>query len=179
MNTKNKYCLEHIKNVTQQKSGFTTPKNFFNTVEDNVFSTIKAEAFSKENGFSAPKDYLSNFEDSLFSNANFPKKETKVISLKSKILKIIPATAAASILLFIGLNTFIFSETTSFETISTEEIENWLDESYIKNNTSIINFIDSDFKDINVLDDNSIEDEDIFEYLNTIDSATLLTEIES
>ena len=180
MSTKNKYSLEQIKSMTQHKSGFSTPENYFESVENSVFSNIKAATFSKENVFTAPDNYFTNFEDSLFANIDFPKKEVKVISLKSRILKIIPAAAAASILLFIGLNTLTFSETTSFESISSEEMENWLDESYIKNNTSIINFVDADFKSSNVLEeDSSIEGEDIFEYLNTIDSSTLLTEIES
>lgn len=180
MNTKNKYSLDHIKSMTQLKNGFSTPENYFDSVEDSVISNIKAASFSKENAFTAPKDYFNNFEDSFFSNIDFPKKEVKVISLKSRILKIIPAAAAASVLLFIGLNIFTFSETTSFDNISSEEMENWLDESYVKNNTSIINFVDADFKDSNVLEeDSSINDEDIFEYLNTIDSSTLLTELDS
>ena len=108
------------------------------------------------------------------------KKEVKVISLRSRLLKIIPAAAAASVLLFIGLNYFSFSDTASFESISSEELENWLDESYINNASSTVNFVDADFKDSNVLEEvSSIKDEDILEYLNTIDSATLLTEIES
>ena len=180
MNTKNKHSLEQIKSMTQHKSGFSTPENYFDSVEDAVFSNIKAQSFSKENAFTAPKDYFNNFEDSLFTKIDFPKKEVKVISLRSRILKIIPAAAAASVLLFIGLNTFSFSETASFESISSEEMENWLDESYLKSNTSIINFVDADFKEINVLEeDASIKNEDIFEYLNAIDNSTLLTEIES
>lgn len=179
MDTNNKYSLEHIKSITQNKSGFSTPENYFDSVEESVFSKMKEQSFSKENAFTAPKDYFNNFEDSLFANVNFPKKEVKVISLKSRLLKMIPVAAAASVLLFIGLNYFSFSDTTSFESISSEEIENWLDESYL-NNSSSVNFVDADFKDINVLEeDTSIKDEDIFEYLNTIDNSTLLTEIES
>lgn len=180
MNTKNKYSLEHIKRVTQQKSGFSAPENYFDSVENSVFTKIKEQSFSKENAFTTPENYFNNFEDSLFAKIDFPKKEVKVISLKSRLLKIIPTAAAASVLLFIGLNIFTFSETNSFDNISSEEMENWLDESYVKNNTSIINFVDADFKESNVLEeDSSIKDEDIFEYLNTIDSSTLLTEIDS
>ena len=180
MDTKNKNSLDYIKSITQNKNGFSTPENYFDSVEDTVFSKIKEQSFSKENAFTAPKDYFEHFEDSLFEKINFPKKEVKVISLRSRLLKIIPAAAAASVLLFIGLNYFSFSDTASFESISSEELENWLDESYINNASSTVNFVDADFKDSNVLEeDSSIEGEDIFEYLNTIDSSTLLTEIES
>ena len=180
MDTKNKNSLDYIKSITQNKNGFSTPENYFDSVEDTVFSKIKEQSFSKENAFTAPKDYFEHFEDSLFEKINFPKKEVKVISLRSRLLKIIPAAAAASVLLFIGLNYFSFSDTASFESISYEELENWLDESYINNASSTVNFVDADFKDSNVLEEvSSIKDEDILEYLNTIDSATLLTEIES
>ncbi|WP_347174581.1 hypothetical protein [Polaribacter uvawellassae] len=180
MDTKNKYSLEHIKSITQNKSGFSTPENYFDSVEDSVFSRITEQSFAKENTFTAPKDYFENFEDSLFTKINFPKKEVKVISLKSRLLQIIPAAAAASVLLFIGLNSFSFTDTTTFESISSEELENWLDQSYINNASSTVNFVDADFKDSNVLEeDTSINDEDILEYLNTIDNVTLLTEIES
>ncbi len=179
MNTKNKYSLDHIKSITQNESGFSTPENYFDSVEDAVFSKIKEQSFSKENAFTAPKNYFNNFEDSLFANLHFPKKEVKVISLKSRLLKIIPVAAAASVFLFIGLNYFSSSGITSFESLSSEEIENWLDESYL-NNSSLLNFVDADFKDSNVLEEyTSIKDEDILEYLNTIDSSILLTEIES
>lgn len=180
MNTKNKYSLEYIKSITQNKSGFSTPENYFDSVENAVFSKITEQSFSKKNAFTAPKDYFENFEDSLFSKIDFPKKEVKVISLKSRLLQIIPAASAASVLLFIGLNYFSFSDTTSFDSISSEELENWLDESYTNNASSTINFVDADFKDSNVLEeDTSIKDEDILEYLNSIDNVTLLTEIES
>lgn len=180
MGTKNKNSLDYIKSITQNKNGFSTPENYFDSVEDTVFSKIKEQSFSKENAFTAPKDYFENFEDSLFEKINFPKKEVKVISLRARLLKVIPAAAAASVLLFIGLNYFSFSDTASFESISSEELENWLDESYINNASSTVNFVDADFKDSNVLEEvSSIKDEDILEYLNTIDSATLLTEIES
>ncbi len=180
MDTKNKNSLDYIKSITQNKNGFSTPENYFDSVEDTVFSKIKEQSFSKENAFTAPKDYFENFEDSLFEKINFPKKEVKVISLRARLLKVIPAAAAASVLLFIGLNYFSFSDTASFESISSEELENWLDESYINNASSTVNFVDADFKDSNVLEEvSSIKDEDILEYLNTIDSATLLTEIES
>ena len=179
MNTKNKNSLDYIKSITQNKTGFSTPENYFDTVENTVFSKIKEQSFSKENAFTTPKDYFDNFENSLFDKINFPKKEVKVISLKSRLLKIIPAAAAASVLLFIGLNYFSFSSTPSFESISSEELETWLDDSYV-DNAETLEFLDEDFDNSNLLEeDTSIEDEDILEYLNTIDNTSLLTEIES
>ena len=36
MSTKNKYSLEQIKSMTQHKSGFSTPENYFESVENSV-----------------------------------------------------------------------------------------------------------------------------------------------
>ena len=180
MDTKDKNSIDYIKSITQIKSGFSAPENYFDSVEDSVFSKITEQSLSKESAFTAPKGYFNHFEDSLFTKINFPKKEIKVISLKSRLLKVIPAAAAASVLLFIGLNYFTFSNSVSFDSIPSEEIENWLDDSYINNASSTVNFVDADFKDSNVLEEvTSIKDEDILEYFNTIDSTTLLNEIES
>tara|TARA_R110002124_G_scaffold88041_1_gene226241 strand:- start:9157 stop:9699 length:543 start_codon:yes stop_codon:yes gene_type:complete len=180
MDIKNKYSLKYIKSTTQNKSGFSVPENYFVSIGETVFSKISEQSFSKENAFTAPKDYFNNFEDRLLTKLDFPKKEVKVISLKSRLLQIIPTAAAASVLLFIGLNYFSFFNTTSFDSISADEIEDWLNEGYINHAASTVNFVDADFKDSNALEeDTSIKDEDILEYLNTIDNATLLTEIES
>jgi hypothetical protein len=179
MDTKNKYSLEYIKSITHNKSGFSTPENYFDSVEDTVFSKVKEQSFSKGNVFIAPKDYFNNFEDSLFANVNFPKKEVKIISLKSRLLKFIPTAAAASILLFIGLN--IFTTKDPFNTISSDDLNNWFDENYIDHSTvNAIEFVDTDFTESTILEDEtSLDDEDILDYLNTIDSSNLLIEIES
>jgi len=179
MNNKKQNSFDFTNGKTQNENGFSIPENYFDTVEDAVFSKIGEQHFPVGNAFSTPDRYFESFEDTLFSKLDITKKEVKVISLKSRVLKFIPTAAAASVLLFIGLN--IFTTEDPFNTISSEDLDSWFDENYIDYSTvNAIEFIDTDFTERNILeDDTSIDDDDILEYLNTIDSSSLLTEIES
>jgi hypothetical protein len=177
MNNDNKNINDYLNNIPKDKNQFSIPENYFNSVEDSVLSKIIEEQLPGELNYNVPDDYFKNFEDTLFSNSEFSKKEVKVISLKSRIIKFIPTAAAASMLLFVGLN--YFSVVKSNDSITSDDLELWIDESYNDYSNSI-QFVDTDFTDNTILeDDSSFEDEDILEYLNTIDNSSLLTEIES
>ncbi len=179
MNRDTKNSEDYLNNISKNKNQFSTPKDYFNSIEDSVFSKIIEEQLPGKLTYNVPDTYFENFEDNLLSHAEFSKKETKVIRLKSRILKIIPTAAAACILLFIGLN--IFTTKDPFNTISSDEFELWIDEIYTDYSTvNAIEFVDTDFTERNILeDDSSLEDEDILNYLNSIDTSNLLTEIES
>ena len=179
MNNDNKNINDYLNNIPKDKNQFSVPENYFNSIEDSVLSKIIEEQLPGELNYNVPDNYFENFEDILFSNSEFSKKEVKVISLKSKILKFIPTAAAASMLLFVGLNYFTVAK--SNNSITSDDLELWIDESYNDYSTSnSIEFVDTDFTDSTILeDDSSFEDEDILEYFNTIDNSSLLTEIES
>ena len=176
-NQNNKNLIEGISNDT----GFNTPLNYFDDLEDTIISKIREEHIPDEVSFLAPNDYFSTFDEELLSKIEFPQKDVKVISLKSRFLKIIPTAAAACMLLFIGLNYFSTNEKISFETISNEELELWFNESNLENDAiNLLEFVDTDLNNNNTIEeDTSINDDDILEYLNTINNSTLLTEIES
>ena len=177
-NQNNKNLIEGINN---SDAGFNTPLNYFDNLEDTILSKVREEHIPNEISFLAPNDYFSTFDEELLSKIEFPQKESKVISFKSRFLRIIPTAAAACMLLFIGLNYFSINEKISFETISSEELELWFDESNLDNDAiNLLEFVDTDFNNNNIIeDDTSINDDDILEYLNTINNSTLLTEIES
>lgn len=171
-NTHKKFTsLEDIK-----KTGFSTPENFFNSFEDDLFSKISEENLPSKNGFSTPDGYFEELENQIFDKIALEEKpEAKVISLKSRILKTIPYAAAASVLLFIGLNYFSsINNSVTFEDLSTTEIENWLDTDIsgteIAEVISEIDFNEADFT-------NNINDTEIEDYLDNIDTSTLLNEI--
>jgi hypothetical protein len=172
---------DYLKKRTQNEDGFSVPENYFDGVEDNVLSKMTDKDFPKDIAFITPDTYFNTFDEKLFAKIDFPKKEAKVISLKSRILKLIPAAAAASILLFIGLNYSSTNEEISFETISSEELELWfIDSNSEEGSRDLLEFVDADFTENDIIeDDTSINDDDILEYLNTINNASLLTEIES
>ena len=170
--------IDQIRNKTQNEHGFSVPENYFDTADEILLSKLIEEQLPKENGFTISEDYFETMEANLFSNIDFPTKESKIISIRKRILHYIPSAAAASVLLFFGLNYFTLTTTTSFDDISFSDIDNWFDEGDLDFNTTNTFFIDSDFTENNLIEDESLSDEDLLDYLNTIDSATL-TEIES
>ncbi len=183
MNKENKHINNNLDNFSTEKNLFSTPENYFNSVEDTVLSKIIEEQLPGEFSYNVPDNYFDRLEDSLTTKLELQRKKGKVISLKSRLLKIIPAAAAACILLFVGLNYFNISnisDSYNLDTISNDEIEKWIDENYNENATHSMDFVDADFTESTVIeDDSSLNDDDILEYLNSIDNSSLLTEIES
>lgn len=178
MNREKQHNEEFINSITNNDHGFSTPKNYLDSIEDNVMCSIIEDSLPKGNSFEVPSGYFNDVEQKVFSKIDFPKKEVKVISLRQRILRVIPTAAAASVLLFIGLNYFSTSENYTFESISTDELEVWIDENYPL--STPIEFVDNDFTDSNIIEnETSLKDEDILDYFNTIDNTSLLTEIDS
>ena len=88
-------------------------------------------------------------------------------------------TAAAVIILFVGLNSFIFNTTEDFTTDSLSEIdiEYWLD-----SNTLDTYEISITIEDV-VLDENdfylaNLEDKTIEDYINSIDNTSIFEELD-
>lgn len=181
MNRDRKNIEDYLNNIPMGENQFSVPENYFNSIEDSVLSQIIEEQLPGKLTYNVPDTYFENFEDNLLSKSEFSKKETKVIRLKSRILKIIPTAAAACMLLFIGLNYFTITKPSDIDSISSDDLELWIDENHIDYSTvNAIEFIDTDFTESNIIeDDSSLEDEDILNYLNSIDTSNLLTEIES
>lgn len=174
-----KNSIDYIHSKTQGTSGFSTPENYFDQVEDVLFSKLIEQQFPKENGFVVSENYFNDFEASLYATIDFPNKEIKVITLRKRIMRYIPTAAAASVLLFFGLNYFSLTNTSSFEDVSSTDIENWIDIEYVDFNTTNTIFVDSDFTENDLIEDETLSDEDLLDYLSTINSAILLTETES
>lgn len=181
MNRDNKNIETYLNYISKDENQFSIPENYFDSIEDNVLSKIIEEQLPGELTYNVPDNYFEGFEDKLFSNSEFIKKETKVISLKSRILKFIPTAAAACMILFVGFNYFSTTKSNSIDSITSDDLELWIEDNYNDYSTvNLIEFVDADFTEKNIIeDDTSINDDDILEYLNTIDSNSLLTEIES
>ena len=130
MNRELENSVNYISNKTQKKSGFSAPENYFDSVEDSLFSKLSEQKFPSKSGHSIPEKYFENIDEVIFSKIEFPK-TPKVISIRSRIIKYIPTAAAASLLLFFGLNYFALTNSNSFDDISPDDIENWLDNGYL------------------------------------------------
>lgn len=169
---------QFIKSTLGNKNPFATPDNYFDAIEDQFSAKLAEESFSKENPFKVSDKYFDSLEDTILAKVHSGKKEVKVISLKDRLLKAIPFAAAASIILFIGLNTFNFKtdNTASLDSLSDADIEYWLDSNTL-HTTDIASVLEDDLLDENAFYFTDIEDESIEDYINTDDNSYLLNEL--
>ena len=178
MKNEQKNSVEYLNNITGKKTGFSVPTNYFNAVEDAFSTNLFEDSNSKKNAFKTPASYFDNLETEILTKVYQPKKETKVITLKDKLLKFIPYAAAASVLLFVGLHYFSADITSDklFDDLADNEIENWL----LENSSEISN---QDFAMViseDVLTDftfSEIEDDDIEDYIISTQNTSILNDI--
>lgn len=112
--------LKHTKD-----QGFKVPKDYFETLEDNIMSNIALDSqISKDqsSGLKAPKDYFDTLEDNIFSKLETPN-ETKVIPLFGKRNILYFSSIAALLLLMLAI----------FVNTDSEELDYDLVENYIYN----------------------------------------------
>jgi hypothetical protein len=178
MNNEIKHSVDFINKKAGKKSGFSVPDNYFKELELDIETKIIAETFHKKTPFKVSSSYFNDIEQTVLEKTLTKNKTVKVISLKQRILKIIPYAAVASIILFIGLNSFIFKtkDILTFETISDTEIEYWLDENNINSNEIAI-LLEDEITDENIFSFANIDDDSIEDYINSIDNTSLLDEL--
>ena len=177
MNNEIKNSENFIYQKVGKESGFKVSKNYFETIEDNFAIRLFEENINQHPGFETPEGYFDTLEDSLLRKVNI---KSKVISLRQKLIQIIPLAAVASVLLFIGINSFQFESTTalSFENITDDAIENWLE-----NNSSSIHTEDiaTIVSEVELLDNDfaftDITDDTIENYLYSSEDATVIQEL--
>ena len=144
------------------KEGFTVPPSYFNEVENNVLKKLDQEKIQKETGHKVPEAYFETIEDRVIAKLKDEKPVAKVIDFRSILLKrIIPFAVAASLLLFLVLNSN--HEDISLDNVATTEIEQWIDNDLIALDSYEIAEVYSDVE----LDNQDIfADEEIMDYLD-------------
>ena len=109
-----------------KKTGFKTPDNYFDAVEDNIMNAIKKENslnISKETGFITPENYFDTIEDVIINKIE-KKNTTKVITLFSKRNLIYASSIAAAILIMFGI--YLNKDNDILEEIEYEIVENYI-----------------------------------------------------
>jgi hypothetical protein len=169
----------YINKKVGKETGFSTPSNYFDDLEDAILGKVFEDKLPNETGFKVPENYFKTLEEDILNKVSSSKKETKVISLRERVLKIIPFVAAASIVLFIGLNSFVFETNDEFtlDSLSENDIEYWL-ESNTLNSDDMATVLQDDIEEENGFYFMDIEDESIEEYMNTVGDDSLLEEID-
>ena len=166
---------ENLQNETTKKA-FKTPENYFDSLEAIVIAKLKAEAIQLGNEHSneIPEEYFKAVEETIFTKI---KTTPKLISLKSRFTKIIiPIAIAASLLLIVTLNTNSNQNSISFDSLTTTDLENWIENGNIDIDALTMASI---YSDIELNDDSytsSISDEEVFDYLNNEDLELIIHE---
>jgi peroxiredoxin family protein len=173
-----KHSESYIYQTVGTKTSFSTPSNYFDGLEQIIEAKISEEKFSKETAFEVPEHYFEALESSILSKVSSTTKQTKIISLKNNIYKIIPFVAAASIMLFIGLNSFVFNtnDHLSLESLSSNDLEYWLEVNTLSTD-DIATILEDDILEVNEFYFTDIKDKSIEEYMNSLDSNTLWNEL--
>ena len=85
-------------------TGFKAPEGYFKTFEEQLFSNISAEKFSKKTGFNVPNNYFENLEVRVLKAVIDSEKSKKLIPLYTK--KYLSYAAAIAACLIIGFAIF-------------------------------------------------------------------------
>ena len=170
MSSKDLNNFKELKNSSLQENSFKVPEDYFNNLEDVVLAKLKAEVIYKNETSEIPKDYFDTIETDVFQKI---KPKGKVISLRSRIIKITtPIAVAASIILAIVLTNN--SNTVTFDSLTNADIENWIEQEII-NETEIASiFLDEELTDFYLETD--ISDNDMLDYLNENEIENLIYE---
>ena len=155
------------------KNPFKTPENYFNSLEDIVLTRLKAEAIQNNKINEEISDtYFTNVEDAVF---NKMKSTSKVISLKSKIIKYVaPISIAASLLLIFTLNTN--SNKVTFDSLASSEIENWINNNNIDIDALSIAAMYPEIELTTEIDSESLSDDEVANYLTDEDLESIIFE---
>lgn len=150
----NKNKLHNIKD-----SGFKTPKNYFDGLEDSIMDQIKLNEKIEDTGFKAPDDYFESLEDKILDKVSH---KPKVISLFTKRnLFYVSSIAAALVLMF---NIIGNKNEFTFEDLETASIENYLYDQDIDSYEIASLLTDDELTTANFID-TKITDESLENYL--------------
>jgi hypothetical protein len=150
-----------------ETKGFKVPKDYFETLDSKLTHRVSEE---HRHGFKTPEDYFDNFE------VEVPLEESKKRIFKldrPTIGKVVWMAAAASILLFFGLNNLNQDQPgLEWEDLDNAEISFW-----IENDLSELNAYDiaEAYPDVE-LDETPFSNDELNAYLNDIELDQILYE---
>ena len=155
-----------------KESGFDIPKGYFDEVEDQFSIKLREASLPEDAGFDVPNGYFEELEDRVLDHIELPK-QGKVISLRTQMLRI-SSIAAVFVLLFAGYLLFFNG---SDEELTYDEIAIWVDDNISDIETEdIISLYDIDEDLDDTFFDNSIESNNIEQYLDENDTYILIEE---
>ncbi|KAA5821935.1 hypothetical protein FPF71_15625 [Algibacter amylolyticus] len=157
-----------------KSTGFKTPDDYFDSVEEKIFSKLNTESVLDSvntPGFKVPDNYFESLNERVLNKA-LSEEKPKVIPLFSKTNIIYVSSIAAAILLLFNLS--IFDSKPTFDNLDIETVENYLEDESISTYEIAALFSDKQIDEDIIIDFNFNED-NIEEYLlNNADIETLI-----
>ena len=155
-----------------EKEGFSVPPSYLEEVENNVLKKLGKEKIQKETGHKIPEAYFDTIEDRVIAKLKDEKPVAKVIDFRSILLKrLIPFAAAASLLLFLVLNSN--REDISLDNVATTEIEQWIENDLIALDAYEIAEV---YSDVELDNQDYFGDEEIIDYLDDMNVESIILE---
>jgi hypothetical protein len=172
--------IEYITNKVGKETGFSIPRDYLDTIEDEFSLSLSEGKLKKESSFTFPENYFDKLEDKILDKVTNHQKTVKVISLREKIVRFTSIAAAACLFVFIGINSFSDATKSSFDidSLADSDIEFWLENNtttFTENDVTLV-FDETDFDETELIS-NNITDDHLEEYLNSIETSTLLNDI--
>ena len=177
MSTPQKNSEQYLNKILGKATGFKVPKGYFDTVEEAVFTKQATEKFNSNTGFITPEKYLDTLEDKVLASVVSKEKQAKIIPLRTLMARFASISAAACVLVFIGIQFFDVSEQNTLDNIAIEDVELWMNThiNQIENTELVSAFETTDLETTIVTE--GLTDEAIENYLNTLDPSTIINEI--
>lgn len=154
--------INEIENFGIKKEVFKTPENYFDNLEEQLFAKISEDNLPKETGFSVPNNYFATTEEKIV--ASIPKKnKTRIIPIK---LSATVATIAAMFVLYFGVSRYMTEDKITFDTLTENDLNNWVSAGNIEMDEYTIAGIVSVSKVTDEMEGLNFTDSELIEYLD-------------
>ena len=158
---------------TIKNSGFKVPENYFDTLEDRLFTQAKLKASTDSSGFTVPENYLDTLEDKILSQVSKQQEEPKVISLFNRKNLLYASSIAAAVTLLFTLS--IQKTKPMLDGVDNETVESYLlnediDLYEIASRLTVEDLAEENFKEVKI-DEATFEDY----ILNDVDLEGIMT----
>ncbi len=163
------------KNLHKNKSGFTVPKDYFDSFENKLSEklslNIEKEGLTNnsDTGFKVPEDYFDTFQDSIIQKANPKESKGKVVSLITRKNLLYFSGIAAMIAIVISLSINKESEL-NFDDIEIADIHTYFSEGNIELSSSeMFALLGEETDYVETFENELISDEVLLDYLSEED----------
>lgn len=123
-----------MKEKGKYKSGFKTPEEYFEGLDDKLMGSLKEDELPKQSGFEVPVDYFEQLEENVMASIASSAK-VKVIPLYKRKSFVYVSSIAACLALLFTLYTKNIDNTPTLSEVADAEIEAYLEESGLEYNS--------------------------------------------